>query len=190
MSLPIQIRATFREAWPKAIRQLAIPAVSMHLSQEEILYLGQRQPLFREAFRISTDYIDAPEFAHRIDRALSETSHPVFPRIGYCSWKRGLLCIPPCHNAREVLAIILTADDRVARGLIAAASCGDPVWLHLVEWRDMSNAIEIRIFIRDGLVIGASPITRLLDRPPISPRAKHSEIGFENSCMCSSRGST
>lgn len=156
MSLPIQIRATFRESWPDGIRQLAIPAVSLQLSQEDVLYLGQRQPLFREAFGISTSRIDCPELPKRIEGVLSQIRCPVFPRIGYCSWKRGVPCIPPCHNAREILSIILSADERVARGLIAGVSCGDPVWLHLVEWRDMSRATEIRVFIHDGLMIGAT----------------------------------
>ncbi|MEL7497431.1 MAG: hypothetical protein AAFN77_07450 [Planctomycetota bacterium] len=174
MSLPIQIRKTFREAWPDSLRELAIPAGSIELSRSEVELLGRWQPRLRtiipEAGPDSWRTAES-QLRQRIQAAIDESGSSVFPRIGYCSWKRSIKNMLPCRDANEVMATIATPDDRIERGLLTAYQSCEPVWLHLVQWRDMQLYQEIRAFVEKRSVVGACTYHEPVDRPIERSRA-------------------
>lgn len=157
MGFPIEVERTFREHWPPAIAALAIPARTVLLSLHDVVALGWYTPEFRAALPGEPYRRDLSRpFLEALDAAMAESPGAVYPRLGYCSWKRSSPCALPARTAQHVLGTITRPDARVARALLAAVSARHGLALHLVDWRDIDPWSEFRLFIRGRQLIGAS----------------------------------
>lgn len=154
MSLPITLHATFRENWSEELKQLAVPSISFPLLPHEIDYLGQRQSLYRKFFPSSFTHC-CTSLDSKIESAF-ETCASVFPRLSFCSWKTTKEFGRACTSLSEVLFCICQQDDRIDSYLTAARTQYTPIWLHLVQWRCLAEYDEVRLFICNRKLIGAS----------------------------------
>lgn len=171
MTLPITFHATFRENWPEELKQLAVPSCSFSLLPHEIDYLGQWQSLYRKFF-VSAFTHSCPSLESKIENALLSSSS-VFPRLSFCSWRSSKEHGRPCTSLSEVLFCICQHDDRIDSYLTAARTQYSTIWLHLVEWRKLAEYDEVRLFIRNRKLIGASAYNENKNSPISELRAMH-----------------
>lgn len=156
MSFPNQISQTFPEAWPSVLVEMAAPMVSIELSPDDAVALGNCSRNFRASMQtgerggLSEALIDA------IGAALADIPEGVMPRMSYCSWKASMILNHSLKSTADVMQVITADDPRVARALEVMVAGGDPVFLHLRAWRDMPDWGEFRAFVRRGRVAGVS----------------------------------
>ena len=156
MAFPKATFETFRENWPEEVTALAIPAETLSLSLEDVAAIGWQTPAFRDATGLSTPRPLSADFREAAAEVLKDMPKGVFPRIGLCSWKASTAVALPIRQEKELAAILNQPDARIANGLIEAVMTGQPLPLHLIEWRDVDRGVELRTFVRGGRYAGAS----------------------------------
>lgn len=156
MSFPSQIAATFPEAWPAALAGMAAPMVSIPMSPEDAAVLGSYSAGFRAALGDRRGEFFSDGFMAALEGALTAFPGGVMPRTSYCSWKGSMLDNLPLRTLPELMQVITADNRRVGDSLVVMLSAGDPVCLHLREWREIAPWSEFRLFVRRRRVVGVS----------------------------------
>ena len=147
--------STFRETWPNELLQMAFRSKSVRLLPNELAFLGQWQPVYRQRFSLT--YAETcPSLEEKLTSGLALLDNSVFIRTNYCSWKRSLPANFVCRSLKDMLAVLRKPDERIERGLLFARANDVDVYLHLIEWRDFERLREFRIFVQERKVIGIS----------------------------------
>ena len=148
--------ATFPEAWPEQLKELAPRTTEVPLEPPDAWVLGSFTPSFRAAHGPINPPFFSDSLLAQLDAALADFEHGVMPRISYCSWKVSTLRHFPTRTLKQMLALLTQPDPRVAAALEVMVTSGDPVVLHLRDWRDLAPWSEFRMFIKDRQFAGVS----------------------------------
>jgi hypothetical protein len=169
MTFPVTFHTTFRENWPAELSHRSVPAISFALLPHELDYLGQWQQVY-SSYYPNSFVKNCPSLDAKIDTAFHK-SPKVFPRLSFCSWQSAKLRGKPCTNVGDILAIICQKDDRIDSYMTAARAQYTPIWLHLIEWRDLAGFDEVRLFFRNRYLVGASSYHEDANHPISESRA-------------------
>lgn len=156
MAVPLAIRQTFYENWPKPMKALAVRTASVALSADDVVALGCFSLDFRAAFTGLGVRTLSATFEDELAAALKTFPHGVMPRLGYASWKASMLENQPARTVRDVMQTISRNDPRIARALTAHAQTGEGAFLHLREFHTFPAWAEFRLFVQGKALAGAS----------------------------------
>ncbi|WP_308917471.1 hypothetical protein [Jannaschia sp. LMIT008] len=132
-------------AYPEGVLALMGPMEVMPLDHADLLWLARQA--------------DAPsEFlAHHLDEAVDPfAATGAHFRLGLCSFKRGPGRLLPVFDGRQVMTTMAARNERVAQVARAVLAEGREDALYFRPWRDIPRWCEFRVFIRAGVVVGAS----------------------------------
>lgn len=157
MAFPISISETFREHWPEKLLRLAAPAKTVRMNRQDIFAIGWHSASFREA--VSATFPPpaiSDTFTTLAKQALANMPAGAFPKLGYCSWKGTGAGLVPVYDYHCLITAIKHPDPRIDRALLAGLMSNNDITLHLIEWRDIPEYSEFRLFFRSGEFVGAS----------------------------------
>lgn len=156
MAYPKSISDTFFTSWPDALKEKSIRQEEITVSPEDVVALGANTPDFCEKFEMYNHFELSQEFLDQVTAGLEKFPSGAFPRLDYCSWKESCLMNSAATTLRDVEAIILQPNVRIASALLESAIHNQGSIFYLREWVDMPRWSEFRIFMRDRKIIGTS----------------------------------
>ncbi|KZL20245.1 hypothetical protein PsAD2_01542 [Pseudovibrio axinellae] len=156
MAYPKAVSDTFFASWPDALKQASVPHEEIPISPDDVLALAANTPEFCEKFAMFNHFDLSQDFLDEVTAGLEKFPSGAFPRLDYCSWKESCLLNSPARTLRDVEAIILQPNQRIASALMEPAIHNQGANFYLREWIDMPRWSEFRIFMRDRKIIGIS----------------------------------
>jgi len=174
MTFPVTFQATFRENWPPEFAKLSLPAMSFSLLPHEMDFIGQWQEIYKRYYDPAFTQ-RCPSLDIKLEQAFAWKTE-LFPRLSFCSWQFSKGARTPCRTLDDFLSMIGKRDERLDRYLTAAKAQYMTIWLHLLEWRNMNDYDEVRLFIRSKAILGASSYHEDSNSPITIQRAR--DIAF------------
>ena len=150
-------RATFMEVWPSDLWEFTLPAVEIALSEADRLKIGSATPFFAEHFELAGRDPDALDCEADLVEALEDMADTgAFLRMGSASFKRQGALNLPIVNIGQAIDTIRSPNDRAARFVGDSLVHAYPLSLFVFPWRVVEPWTEIRLFVREGALVGAS----------------------------------
>jgi|LakMenEpi03Aug12_release.lakeMendotaPanAssembly.Ray.scaffolds.fasta_scaffold01473_22 hypothetical protein len=174
MTFPVTFQKTFRENWPPELVKLSLPAMSFALLPHEMDFMGQWQEIYKRYYNPAFTQ-HCPSLDIKLEQAFSWKPE-LFPRLSFCSWRSLKGTGAPCRTLQDFLSMIGKNDERIDSYLTAAKAQFMTVCLHLLEWRNMNDFDEVRLFIRSNELLGASSYHEDMKSPITLQRAR--DIAF------------
>jgi len=184
-----QLKPTYIENWPEGLYELSIPQKDIPMSAEEAVVLGAHIVELGESFYRylipGNPYITLNSLKERIEKALQYFSGGAFIRLGSRSPKDSWLGIQEgfrCTTADRAVKLLTDVSERVSDDLHAAIDHNYLPHIFVRQWRDIPRWGELRCFVKDRELVGASQyfyqeyFPRLAERAAQVRKKLHEEI--------------
>lgn len=170
---------TFIEAWPTGLARLSFSHEVVELSPADRRALVSRVPAIRSLLGLNGRLPYSNELPRVLAEALARLPAGAFMRLGACSFvtpHRGPAAV---RSAAEAVQLLVDPGERAARMVHRCVVSGHPVALYLRRWHEIPPSGEFRLFIRDGVFVGASQYHHTVVFPGLSESvsAAQAEIG-------------
>lgn len=172
VDLAAKWRETFVEKYSDQLRKLMLPALEIHMSEQDRLAVGAGTPGFSEALRLDAPVPISTGLSQQIEAALDRFPDGVFLRTGATSFKSSLLPVTPARTVKRAMDILSLPNRRAAAFLADSLVNFYDLNLFAFPWRDIAPWSEFRIFIRDRRIIGISQYHHQSNFPEIATKER------------------
>lgn len=154
------IELTFPEHWSDGVVDLAQPHELLALSPGDLKALASVFPKLRGQFDLQPSLPFSQDLEDQVAAALEKTDSPLFVKTSYGMLKQNPFAYAPVASFRDFETNLRWPDTRIEGYLHNRLSEDTLAYLVLSPWAPPERWQELRVFIEDGQVLGASQYHR------------------------------